>query len=337
MDLNTLWFILITVLFIGFFVLEGFDYGVGVLMPILGRTDDERRAVLNTIGPHWDGNEVWALTAGGAIFAAFPMWYATMFSGFYLALVVLLLALIARGVAIEYRSKDRRPGWRRMWDALIFIGSLVPAVLWGVALSNLARGVPIDGRMQFTGTFWDLVSPYSLLAGVATLVVFLLHGSIFLALKAREDMADRAKVVASRLWPVVVIIVVAFVLYSYVETDVFIRLGVNPGGAAIGAAAALLSVGWFIRVKAFGWAFAAAMATVGLSLVTIFSGLYPRVMISSTEAAYSLTIYNAASTPYTLSIMSAIALTLVPVVLLYQGWSYWVFRNRLRREDPHVY
>jgi cytochrome d ubiquinol oxidase subunit II len=313
----------------GFFILEGFDYGVGILLPFLGKNDEERRIIISTIGPHWDGNEVWMLTAGGAIFAAFPQWYATMFSAFYLALVLMLVALILRGVAIEFRSKDDRPGWRRFWDAMIFVGSLVPALLWGVALSNLARGLPIDGQMNFTGDFFSLVSPYSVLAGLATLSIFLVHGAIFLAMKTADTLKERAHRVATLLWAPAVVIIVAFVLLSYAETDVFTRLGVNPGIAPIGALAALLSIGWFIRVKAYGWAFLASTATIALSLLTIFSGLYPRVMVSTTNPDFSLTITNASSSEYTLGVMSVIALTLVPVVLLYQGWTYWVFRKRV--------
>lgn len=191
MDLNTIWFILIAVLFVGFFFLEGFDYGVGILLPFLGKEDRERRAIINSIGTFWDGNEVWMLTAGGAMFAAFPNWYATLFSGFYLALVVMLLALIARGVAFEYRSKKDDPVWRNRWDWVIFVGSFVPALLWGVAISNLIRGVPIDDKMNFTGNFFTLLNPYSLIGGVASLLLFTLHGSIFLTLK----LTDRKSVV----------------------------------------------------------------------------------------------------------------------------------------------
>jgi cytochrome d ubiquinol oxidase subunit II len=337
MDLNTLWFILIAVLFIGFFILEGFDYGVGILLPFLGRDDEERRVIINTIGPHWDGNEVWVLTAGGAIFAAFPHWYATMFSGFYLALVVMLVALIVRGVAFEFRSKDHYPRWRHFWDGAIFFGSLVPGLLWGVALSNLARGLPIDGNMTFTGDFFHLVSPYSLVAGVASMLIFVVHGAIFLALKTRGEIAERAKRTAARMWTVAIVVIVLFVVWSYSETDVFVRLGVNPGVAAVGAAASLLAIGWFVRAGHYGWSFIFSTAAIALSIFTIFSGLYPRVMVSTTDPAFSLTVYNASSSEYTLSVMTIVALTLVPVVLLYQGWTYWVFRKRLGRGDNLTY
>lgn len=333
MDLNTLWFILIAVLFIGFFFLEGFDYGVGILLPFLGKKDDERRVIINSIGPFWDGNEVWLLTAGGAMFAAFPQMYATVFSGFYLALFLMLITLILRGVAFEFRSKDARPGWRSTWDWLIFVGSFVPALLWGVALSNLARGVAVDADMHYVGTFWDLLSPYSLLSGVASLAAFTLHGALFLSLKTENDIADKAHKMAARLWLPTVVIILTFVVASYASTDIFQKLGVNPGISAIGALAALLSIGYFIREKRHGWAFAASGANLALSVLTIFSGLYPRLVISNLNPDWNLTIYNASSSPYTLQVMTVVALIFVPLVLLYQGWTYWVFRQRVTRKD----
>jgi cytochrome d ubiquinol oxidase subunit II len=336
-DLNSLWFVLIAVLFVGFFVLEGFDYGVGILLPFLGRNDKERRVIVNTIGPHWDGNEVWMITAGGAIFAAFPQWYATMFSGFYLALVVMLIALIVRGVAFEFRSKHESPQWRAIWDGAIFFGSLVPAILWGVALSNIARGVPIDGSMKFVGTFFDLVSPYSLVAGLASLAIFTLHGAIFLTLKAGGEVAERALKAAQRLWLPAILIIAGFVVWSYASTDIFTRLGVNPGIPPVVAVLAMLSIGFFIREKQLGWAFIASMVAIALSVVTVFSGLYPRVLPSSINPEFTLTIYNAAASQYTLTIMSIVAILLVPVVLGYQIWSYWAFRKRVEPTDQLEY
>lgn len=333
MDLNTLWFILIAVLFIGYFFLEGFDYGVGILLPFLGKNDEERRIVINTIGPFWDGNEVWLLTAGGAMFAAFPQMYATIFSGFYLALFLMLVTLILRGVAFEFRSKDKRPGWRNTWDWMIFLGSAVPGLLWGVALSNLARGVAIDANMHYVGTFWDLLSPYSLLSGVASLIAFTLHGALFLSLKTEGEMAERAHRTASRLWLPAVVIILVFVVASYGSTDIFQRLGVNPGIAPLGALAALLSIGYFIRERRHGWAFVASGANLALSVLTIFSGLYPRLVISNLNPEWNLTIYNASSSDYTLQVMSLVALIFVPIVLAYQSWSYWVFRKRVSRKD----
>jgi cytochrome d ubiquinol oxidase subunit II len=337
MDLNTFWFILVTVLFIGFFFLEGFDYGVGMLLPFLAKKDADRRLVINTIGPFWDGNEVWLLTAGGAIFAAFPNWYATMFSGFYLALLLMLLALIVRAVAFEFRSRDDRPSWRNFWDWMIFVGSAVPALLWGVAIANIMEGVPIDAKMQYTGGFFNLLNPYALLGGLTFVALFLLHGAIFLSLRTEGPILYRAQTAANRLWLPTVGLVLLFVVGGYFATDIFTRLGVNPGVAPVGAAAALLSVGWFIRNNHNGWAFAMTGLTIALATLTVFQGLYPRVMISSLNPDWSLTVYNASSSQYTLGVMSWVAVTFVPVVLAYQAWNYWVFRKRLNNfQAGHV-
>jgi cytochrome d ubiquinol oxidase subunit II len=324
-------------LFIGYFFLEGFDYGVGIVLPFLGKDDQERRVIINTIGPHWDGNEVWLITAGGAMFAAFPNWYATLFSGFYLALFLMLLALIVRGVAFEFRSKDKHPNWRNLWDWMIFVGSLVPALLWGVAIANIVRGVPIDADMNYVGGFWYLLNPYALLGGLATLSVLTLHGAIFLTLKTKGDVMEKARVAARRLWPPAVLLWVLFAVATYFATDIFTRLGIDPGIIPVGALAALLAAGWLIRAKREGWAFAMTGLAIALTIVTLFMGLYPRVMVSSLNPAWSLTIYNAASGQYTLTIMTIVALIFVPIVLIYQGWSYWVFRERIGRESQLEY
>ncbi len=337
MDLNTVWFILISVLFVGFFFLEGFDYGVGILLPFLGKDDTDRRVIINTIGPHWDGNEVWLITAGGAMFAAFPHWYATLFSGFYLPLALMLVALIVRGVAFEFRSKDRHPRWRALWDGSIFVGSFVPALLWGVAFGNIIRGVPIDGDMHYTGGFWNLLNPYALSGGLASLSAFTLHGAVFLGLKTKGALTERADRAAKRLWLPTVVLVLGFVVYGYFATDMFTRLGLNPGVVPLGAGAALLAAGWFIRQRQQGWAFVMTGLTIALSSITVSMGLYPRVMVSSLSPDWSLTIYNAASSPYTLRVMSIVAAIFVPIVLVYQGWSYWVFRQRIGREDALEY
>jgi cytochrome bd ubiquinol oxidase subunit II len=328
-DLNTLWFVLIAVLFTGFFILEGFDYGVGILLPFLGKDDNERRRIINTIGPVWDGNEVWILTGGGAIFAAFPNWYATLFSGFYLALFLLLVALIVRGVAFEFRSKDKHPAWRATWDWAIFFGSAVPALLWGVAMANLLKGVPIDSQMNYTGGFFDLLSPYTLVAGLTTLTLFTTHGAIFLNLKSTEPIHARAVAATKKVGPIATVMVFLFVLTTYLWTDAFTRLGVNPGLVPILAIGSLLAAGALIHRDHMGWAFVMTCATIAFSTVTLFMSLYPRVMVSSIDPSYSLTIYNASSTPHTLRIMSVVALVFVPIVLVYQGWTYWVFRHRV--------
>src|SRR6266700_272235 len=329
MNLNVLWFILIVVLFIGFFFLEGFDYGVGMLLPFLGKNDEERRAIITTVGPFWDGNEVWLLTAGGAMFAAFPNWYATMFSGFYLALLLMLVALIVRGVGFEFRNHEARPGWRSFWDWMIFIGSALPGLLWGVALANLIEGVPIDAHMNYVGGFFNLLNPFALLGGLAFVAMFLLHGATFLALKTQGTLLERAQKVARQVWFPTVILIALFIGSGYFVTSVFERLGVDPGIAPIGAGMALLLGGWLIQNKHFGWAFLMTGVTIVLSAATIALGLFPTVMISSLNPAWSLTIYNASSSAYTLTVMSIIAITVVPFVLTYQAWNYWVFKKRV--------
>ncbi len=337
MDLNTLWFILVGVLFIGFFILEGFDYGVGILLPFLGRSDAERRRIINTIGPVWDGNEVWVLTAGGAIFAAFPHWYATLFSGFYLALFLMLAALIVRAVAFEFRSKDRNPAWRATWDWMIFVGSVVPALLWGVALGNLLKGVPIDGSKTYVGGFFNLLNPYALITGLTTLAAFVTHGAIFLNLKSTDPVRTRALDATKLVGPAATVTIGLFVVATYYWTDAFSRLGVNPGLVPLVAVAAMLGAGAFVRGGRMGWAFAMTSVALAFGTITIFMALYPRVMVSSLDPEWSLTIYNASSSPYTLKVMSIVALVFVPVVLVYQGWTYWVFRHRVGPETKLEY
>jgi cytochrome d ubiquinol oxidase subunit II len=343
MTLNMLWFILIAVLYIGFFVLEGFDFGVGILLPFLSKDSDpqtvdrKRRMMLNTIGPHWDGNEVWLLTAGGATFAAFPQWYATLFSGFYLAFFLLLLALIGRGVALEFRSKDENPRWRAVWDWIIFAGSAIPALLIGVAFGNLVRGLPIDANMQYAGSFFTLLNPYALVAGLATLSVFTLHGAIFLCLKTDGELREKACQITNRLWAIAVIVLLALLVYTYFVTDFVARLGVNPGILPLTGMVAILLTGYFVRKDFMGWAFVTTAVSIAFALVTAFLYMFPNVMISTLDPAWSLTIFNAASSPYTLKVMTIVALTFVPIVLAYQAWSYWVFRKRITTDSKLVY
>jgi len=337
MDLQTIWFILIAVLFIGFFVLEGFDYGVGMLLPFLGKNDDERRVIINTIGPFWDGNEVWMITAGGAMFAAFPHWYATLFSGFYLALFLMLLALIARGVAFEFRSKDDRPGWRSLWDWVIFIGSAVPALLWGVALANIVRGVPIDADMNYVGGFFTLLNPYALVGGLASVSIFVLHGAIFLNLRTAGEMESRAHRTAQRAWLPAVFLAFLFVIMSYFSTDIFTGHGVNPGVVPIIAGVSLLLAGWLLHNNHLAWAFTTTAVAIAFITLTLFMGLFPRVMVSSLNPDWDLTIYNASSSHYTLTIMTIAALIFVPIVLVYQYWSYRRFWERLSPQSELEY
>lgn len=329
MNLNTLWFILIAVLYTGFFVLEGFDFGVGMLLPFLSKDDTDRRVILNTIGPHWDGNEVWLITAGGATFAAFPHWYATLFSGFYLALFLLLVALILRGVAIEFRSKNPDPKWRLFWDWCIFAGSVVPALLLGVAFANILRGVAIDGNMQFRGKFIDLLNPYALVGGLATALTFLLHGGLFLTMKTTGALFEKSFSFVRQVWLLVVIELVALLVGTYRATDILAHRGLLAWIVPILGMAAMLAAGYFIRIGRHGWAFVMTSLTIVLALASFFIGLYPRVMVSSWGNIYDLTITNAASSPYTLKIMTIVAVIFVPIVLAYQAWSYRVFRKRI--------
>ena len=324
MELTTVWFGLITILWVGYLVLEGFDFGVGILLPVLGRTERERRVVINTIGPLWDGNEVWVLVAGGATFAAFPEWYATLFSGFYLALFLILVALIVRGVAFEFRSKRPEPSWRRGWDLAIFFGSLLPAILWGTALANIVGGVPIDANHEFTGSLLTLLNPYGLLGGLTTLALFVTHGAAFLALKTTGDIRVRANRLAGRVGLAAAVLAVAFLAWTQQKTG-------DPASATLSVLAAVALVGALLanRRGREGWAFAGTAVTIALAVVALFVALFPDVMPSTTNVAYSLTTTNASSTSYTLSIMTVVAVIFTPLVLLYQGWTYWVFRRRI--------
>ncbi|MEV4811402.1 cytochrome d ubiquinol oxidase subunit II [Micromonospora avicenniae] len=324
MELTTIWFLLIAVLFTGYFILEGFDFGVGMLLPVLGRDDRERRVLINTIGPVWDGNEVWLITAGGAMFAAFPEWYATMFSGFYLPLLLILLALIARGVAFEFRHKRPEPSWKRRWDAAIFFGSLVPAVLWGVAFANILRGVPLDAQHEYVGGLLDLLNPYALLGGVTTAALFLTHGAVFIALKTVGEVRERAGKLAVRVGAVTIVLAVAFLAWT-----LDIRSSTLAVALAAAAAFALLGALAAARARREGWAFTGTAAAIGLAVATLFAALFPNVLPSTLDAAGTLTATNAASTPYTLKIMSWMAVVFTPIVIAYQGWTYWVFRKRI--------
>ncbi|MEU4474882.1 cytochrome d ubiquinol oxidase subunit II [Micromonospora sp. NPDC023888] len=324
MELTTIWFLLVAVLFTGYFILEGFDFGVGMLLPVLGRDDRERRVLINTIGPVWDGNEVWLITAGGAMFAAFPEWYATLFSGFYLPLLLILLALIARGVAFEYRHKRPEASWKRRWDTAIVVGSLVPAILWGVAFANILRGVPLDADHEYVGGLVDLLNPYALLGGATTLALFLTHGAVFLALKTTGDIRERARALAVRVGVGAAVLAVAFLTWT-----LSIRSSAAAVVLAVGAALALLGGLAAARVRREGWAFTGTAVAIGLAVATLFAALFPNVLPSTLDAAGTLTATNAASTPYTLKIMTWVAVIFTPVVLAYQGWTYWVFRKRI--------
>jgi cytochrome d ubiquinol oxidase subunit II len=331
MHLSDLWFIAIAVLWTGYFALEGFDFGVGILLPVLARGDTERRVMINTIGPVWDGNEVWLLTAGGATFAAFPAWYATLFSGFYLPLLMILVALIVRAVAFEYRAKRDHPRWRAGWDAALFLGSLVPALLWGVAFANIVRGVPINAAEHFTGNFFTLLNPYGLLGGLATLSLFVAHGARFTELKTAAALRARA---ARAGWLAGLVSIVAgggFLAWTELS---FRRGGWHGTGIASVALAALAAATLIVaagagRAGRGGISFTASMLGIAAAVAALFTALYPDVMPSSTSPAYSLTVANAASEANTLKIMTVVACIFLPFVLAYQAWAYWVFRRRV--------
>lgn len=329
MDLNTVWFILVSVLFTGFFFLEGFDYGVGMLLPFLGKDNDERREIINSIGPVWDGNEVWMITAGGAIFASFPNVYATLFSGFYLALVIMLVALILRGVGFEFRGKRESKNWRSLWDWSIFTGSLLPAFLWGVAVANLMRGFAIEQDMNYYGGLLPLLNPYALLGGLVFVSLFTMHGANFLVRKVTGGIAERAKRTALVSWIVATVVTVIFVTWTFFITDILNKPGINGLIPAVLAAVTLLVTGWFIRTGKSGWAFITGSLTVILATIMVFTGLYPRILVSSLDPSWSLTIVNAASSPYTLKVLTIVAAIFVPIVLAYQAWTYWIFRKRV--------
>ena len=331
-NLQSFWFLLIAILWIGYFVLEGFDFGVGILQRFVGHTEEERGTLVHTIGPVWDGNEVWLLVAGGATFAAFPTWYATLFSAFYLPLFLMLVGLIVRGVSIEYRNK--RPGaqWRARWDTLLAISSGVPALLWGVAFADFVRGIPINAAGTFTGNLLDLLVPYALLGGLMTLALFTFHGALFLTLRVDGELHRRARRAALATGPIAAILVLVFLVWTYVNAVHAHQKGIVPGIIPIAAIVAPFVAGTLVRAGRTAYAFTATALSIVLVFATLFLNLYPRVLVSSTNKAYSLTIFSTSSTHYTLTVMSIVAVILTPVVLVYQGWTYWVFRARLTGE-----
>ncbi|MER5895271.1 cytochrome d ubiquinol oxidase subunit II [Streptomyces sp. NPDC001876] len=333
MELHDVWFVLIAVLWTGYFFLEGFDFGIGVLTKLLARDRKERRVLINTIGPVWDGNEVWLLSAGGATFAAFPEWYATLFSGFYLPLLLILVCLIVRGVAFEYRAKRPEERWQTNWEHAIFWTSLIPSVLWGVAFGNIVRGVKIDADMEYVGNLWDLLNPYAILGGLVTLSLFTFHGAVFAALKTVGDIRERARRLALGLGPAAAVLALGFLVWTQADNGDGWSLG-----ALIIAVASLAGAVGAIAKGREGWSFALSGLTIAAAVAMLFLTLFPNVMPSSLNDAWSLTVTNASSSPYTLKIMTWCAAVATPVVLLYQGWTYWVFRKRIGTQhiaDPH--
>ena len=333
MSLQELWFILIAVLWAGYFLLEGFDFGVGMLLPFLPNDEPERETMFESIGPVWDGNEVWLVVAGGATFAAFPAWYASMFSGFYLALLLLLVFLIIRVVSFEWREKSQSPRWRAVWLGANALGSFGIPLIWGIAFANLLFGTPLDSNGDFTGTFWDLFHPYTVVAGVALVLYFAFHGAVFLTLRTSGDLLVRARLTARRLALPAVAAAAIFAIWTVVvavdRNDKNVFPPVLP--AALAVAAAVLAVVFVIGGRS-GWSFVMTSLGVILLVATISTSLYPRVMVSSPQFSNSLTIQNASSAHYTLVVLTVVALIVLPVVLLYQGWTYHVFRHRLEGE-----
>lgn len=327
--LQVVWFVLISVLWIGYFILEGFDFGVGILFKGLGRSQGERRAILHTIGPVWDGNEVWLIVAGGATFAAFPEWYATLFSGFYLALFAILVALIVRAVGFELWGKRDGARWRNGWEWAIALGSAVPALLWGVAWANIVDGTPIDSDGEFVGSFFDLLRPYTVLGGLATLALFFTHGALFLEMKTTGELRERAARVAARSAPVAVIFPAAFLVWSLLELE-----SLDVGGLlfSVAAVAALLFAAATVKSRPVR-AFTGTAIAIASMFTALFIELFPHTMISSLDPAFSMTLNQSASTEYTLTVMTVVAALLLPVTLLYQAWTYWVFRRRVGPED----
>lgn len=337
MSLNELWFVLITVLFVGFFFLEGFDFGVGMSTRILAKNDTERRVLINSIGPFWDANEVWLITAGGAMFAAFPHWYATLFSGFYTPLVFVLLALIARGVAFEFRGKVGSGKWKKTWDYAIFYGSLLPPLLFGVVFACLIQGMPIDENMILNAQWSDVLNVYTLVGGLAVVMMSLVHGLTFITIRTMGSLQERARKLALKLLIPLGLLLAAFGVMTYIKTDVFEVRGVLLTIITVVAVLAFLLSAVFMKRGKDGWAFGMTGAVIGLYFIGIFAGLFPRVMVSSLSSEFSLTLTNAASGPYSLKVMTIVALTLLPFVLGYQIWSYYVFRKRVTEKEHLEY
>ncbi|MDI2125056.1 cytochrome d ubiquinol oxidase subunit II [Yinghuangia seranimata] len=329
MAFATFWFIVTTVLWTGFFVLEGFDLGVGMLHAVVARDEAGRRAAINTIGPLWDGNEVWLIVAAAAMFAAFPPWYATTFSGFYAVMVLLLAGLIVRGVSFEFRNKVDSVRWRRTWDTLLTVGSLLVPLLVGFTLGGLLHGVPIDQQHEYTGNVGDLFSGYAVFAGITLVLLCLLHGATFMTLKTTGTLERRSATLARRIAPVTALAVLAFLPWTHATAG----KGVLPSVVELIAVIAVIAAAWLVVGRSEGWAFFATTIAIATTIVSMFTDLYPRLMVSSTSHAFNLTVQNSASGDYALKVMTVIAAVFLPLVLLYQGWTYHVFRRRVSAEE----
>ena len=335
MELTTVWFVLIAVLWTGYFVLEGFDFGVGMLLPVVGKNEAERRTVVTTLGPLWDGNEVWLITAGGVTFAAFPMVYAVMFSSLYSALMLILFALILRGVSFEFRGKVDDPRWRKVWDTCIFIGSFTPALLFGVAFANIFQGIPFDQNGLYHGTLFTLLNPYGLLGGALFVLLFIVHGALWLVIKSEGDLHERASAIANKLWPVEVGVAVIFLIGSKFATRLYDNYLAHPVFfiVILITVLSLLGIKYFLVKKAYfrAW-FASALTIVGATFFGVI-GLYPNLFPSSINPEFSLTAHNASSSPLTLKIMLTVVIVFIPIVIGYQIWAYNLFKGKVTEED----
>jgi cytochrome d ubiquinol oxidase subunit II len=326
MGLQIFWFIVIAFFWTGFFILEGFDLGVGSLHMVVGKTDTERRVAINSIGPFWDGNEVWLIVAGAGTFAAFPAWYASWFSALYLALMLVVIALIIRGVSFEYRSKSTNPSWRATWDWTLTIGSLALPVLLGIGLGDLLEGLPLNQHGTFTGSFWTLFTAYGIWFGLTLLALTLAHGAMYLSLKTTGEVQARAQRLAGPLSWIAVLFLAGFAIWTHVQSS----RGVLPAPLQVLAWLLIVAAAWSIRDGHSGWGFAATTAAIAATLVSFFVALYPDVMISTTNKSYNLTVANSASPHYSLVVMTVVAVIFTPLVIAYQAWSYHVFRGRIR-------
>jgi len=333
--LETIWFVLWGVLWAVYFMLDGFDLGLGTLNPFIARSDTDKRVAFNSMGPFWDGNEVWLITAGGVTFAAFPTTYAVMFSSLYSPLLLILFGLIIRAVSFEFRGKVDSPAWRGLWDTCHFVGSFGPALLFGVAFANIFQGIPIDGKGMLQGNLLSLLNPYGILGGVLFVLLFVVHGALWLAIKSDGDLHERAGSVAGKLWWALLVVAVVFLVATWFATKLYLNYLTYPALFIIPllAVAALLAVKVFVVGKSWWKAWFASCLTIVAATLFGVVGLYPNLLPSSLNPAFSMTAFNSASSPMTLKIMLAVVLIFVPIVIAYQIWGYYVFRDKITEED----
>ncbi len=335
MELQVIWFFLWGLLWAIYFITDGFDLGIGALYPFLGKTETDKKTMINAMGPLWDGNQVWLLTAGGVTFAAFPLVYAVMFSSLYTALMLILFALIIRGVSFEFRHKGIEPGWTGLWDICIFLGSIAPAILFGVAFANIFKGIPFDQDGIYHGSLLTLLNPYGLIGGVLFLMLFLQHGSLWLTIRSEGDLHDRAARAAGRIWPVLLIVAVVFLLATIFFTSLYDNYLSNPllFIVVLLAVAALLGVRRFVTRQAYFKAWISSAVTIVSCTFFGVIGLFPNLFPSSMDPAFSLTAFNASSSALTLKIMLFVVLLFVPLVLAYQIWAYSMFTDKIKAKD----